>query len=300
MEKVYVISDMKHKPSEFFGKFCPGGKPTLGNITIVDDISTADFIIVINMPPSVILPIQPERIIYYKREPDGFSYVKDYWKNTDTKSYYIPMTKDSHVWYAWNIDLTYDELKQLDFPVKIHNLAWITTGRGDGYDPPYIQNLEGHILRACFLKRFLEKYPNEVELYGRGLERYSHYPCYRGPVNRRIAFNKSRYSLAFENYIQDSYTAKASDSILCGCMPIYWGCPNLEELLPPHSFIRLDISKDDAIDRAVEIIHSDYREKHIDDLKKAKELLLDKYSIMAIFHRDVNRAKNLIKKGEMM
>jgi hypothetical protein len=100
-----------------------------------------------------------------------------------------------------------------------------------------------------------------------------------------------RYSLAFETSWQEGYFCKLIDPILAGCMPIYWGCPDLDKYLPKNCVIRVDLRKDlDGIcDEVVEIIKSDFREQHLDDLKAAKELLLDKWNMFEVIYQEIKK-----------
>ena len=53
----------------------------------------------------------------------------------------------------------------------------------------------------------------------------------RKPVEPRAAiFQDYRYSVVIENSRVDYYwTEKLIDPILCGCIPIFWGCPSIEQ-----------------------------------------------------------------------
>ncbi|WP_371224635.1 glycosyltransferase family 10 domain-containing protein [Roseovarius sp. 2305UL8-3] len=47
-----------------------------------------------------------------------------------------------------------------------------------------------------------------------------------------------RYSLVIENVQEPNYfTEKLVDAILCQCVPIYWGCPNIANFIDPAAMI---------------------------------------------------------------
>ena len=69
----------------------------------------------------------------------------------------------------------------------------------------------------------------EVDLIGRG---------YRPFNNKSDGLAPYRFSLIIENSIEPSYfTEKLIDAILCETVPIYLGCPNIDEFLDPRGMI---------------------------------------------------------------
>jgi hypothetical protein len=128
-----------------------------------------------------------------------------------------------------------------------------------------------------------------MNLYGRerdkisnifdGIIDFSTIGDYKGPLEDKWdGLAPYRYSFAFENTSEKNYfTEKIADPILAGCMPIYWGCPNIDEFFPENSYIWLDITEKDAVDRAFEVVNSDFRERNLQALREAKELILDEY-----------------------
>ena len=79
-------------------------------------------------------------------------------------------------------------------------------------------------------------------------------------------------------------------------MPICYGCFNMDAFFPKGSYYYLDITKRGAVEEAYEIIKSDYREKNLSALKKAKDLWLNKYNLGAVVHKIVNE---LLEKGKI-
>jgi hypothetical protein len=75
------------------------------------------------------------------------------------------------------------------------------------------------------------------------------YPSYRGTVeNKWEVFPKYRFSLCYEN-IRDEpgwITEKIFDSIRAGCVPIYWGAPNITDYVDREAFIDRRYFVDDA------------------------------------------------------
>ena len=145
-----------------------------------------------------------------------------------------------------------------------------------------------------FLKKMLEMHPDKKtwHLYGRRLEGYPS-NCNFGPLyDKWDGLRKYRYSLAFHNSNQNGfYDEKFVDPVMALSMPILWGCPNLEKIMPKNSFIRVDLGREDTesiVKEVIEISKSDFREANLDELIEARRLLLEEYSIMPMLERDLN------------
>jgi len=287
--KIYMIKDGEHGTPVY--RWCsPGENSRWGNIVSVDNMDEADYLVIVNTPLDIdYSSFPPEKILYFKWEPDEFFFVQHMWDNVHPSSHKFN-TSDTGILIKWHVNKTYDELKNIGFPEKTKQLSWITTNQGDGTQSG-VQILEGHVLRMNFMKKFLQRYPGVLDLYGRRLIKYGGYEI----EDKWDGLKDYRYAFTFENSEQKGYwTEKICDAILSGCMPIYWGCPNLKDFLPKNSFIRLDLRKEDAVEKAIEIIHSDFREQHLDELKEAKNLILDNWNVWPRLHRIVNEYHEII------
>ena len=71
-------------------------------------------------------------------------------------------------------------------------------------------------------------------------------PCYKGTVDRKIdTLSQYQFSICYENAekISGYITEKIFDSFFAGCIPIYWGAPNINDHIPKECFIdRRDFS----------------------------------------------------------
>lgn len=183
----------------------------------------------------------------------------------------------------------YSEVSGVPFPDKTKLLSWITTG---DYSSPGTRN------RIDFMKRFTDEYPGVLDLYGRNTGAFdlSSIEDYSGPLESKwAALEPYKYTFAFENTYEPNYMSeKFNDAILMGCIPIYWGMTNVADYYPEGSFVEIDINRNDAPTRVMEVLESDYREEHLDDLYKAKDLLINKYQFWPALHRLINR---LMKSG---
>lgn len=262
----------------------------------MDEIEESDYLVIITSVLGINLQYPAYRVLYFVREPDEFRFVQEWQRILVERGQvrYYPVA-DSYMLQHWTIMKTYDELFRVPFPLKSRDLSWVTSNYGDGTQADTIQVLLGHKLRMDFLKRFLERYEIGWHLYGRGLDANAIYrcPCYRGELfDKWDGLENYRYTLAFENSWQKGYfSEKFCDAILAGCMPIYWGCPNLEEFFPEGSFIRLDITAPDAPQQVIDIVHTDYRERNLAALEEAKELILNRYNVWPTLHRILNEVQ---------
>lgn len=93
-----------------------------------------------------------------------------------------------------------------------------------------------------------------VDLYGRGWQRWwsrtalwwpywrhrhTLMRIYRGECASKYAvLSEYQFCLCFENMVMKSYiTEKIFDCLYAGTIPLYWGAPDIAELIPPETFI---------------------------------------------------------------
>jgi hypothetical protein len=78
-------------------------------------------------------------------------------------------------------------------------------------------------------------------LYGRpGYVFARRFPSYRGTVPDKLAvLSRYKFSICFENArdIPGYITEKILDCFRAGCVPVYWGAPNVADHVPPRAFV---------------------------------------------------------------
>ncbi len=89
----------------------------------------------------------------------------------------------------------------------------------------------------------------DFDLYGRGWDHPVLYTkgkyaeaikaSYRGEVEDKLpVLQKYKFSICFENCIFGGWiTEKIIDSLYAGCVPVYWGAPDITEYIPADTFI---------------------------------------------------------------
>ena len=84
-----------------------------------------------------------------------------------------------------------------------------------------------------------------IDIYGRGWDKNLSNNIKGGLENKFDGLEKYRFSLAIENCSETNYiTEKFSDLLQCDTIPIYYGCPNIEDYYDKRGFIILEDIKD--------------------------------------------------------
>lgn len=87
---------------------------------------------------------------------------------------------------------------------------------------------EGHALRHA-MADYAKAKGMDVDVMGGGYQPFEHKADGLAPY---------RFSLVIENVREVNYfTEKLIDAVLCKCVPIYWGCPNIAEFIDPGGMI---------------------------------------------------------------
>jgi hypothetical protein len=121
-------------------------------------------------------------------------------------------------------------------------------------------SLEGHALRHEMVKWMRSK---EVEFDALG-------GGYKSFGDKSEGLARYRYSVVIENVRERGYfTEKLLDAIFCETVPIYWGCPNIDEYFDTTAMIICETRAD--IERAVTSISREDYERRVDDLRALKE-----------------------------
>lgn len=122
--------------------------------------------------------------------------------------------------------------------------------------------LELYSKRVEAIRWFEKNQPEDFEFYGMGwdmhnftfpivskvlnrvkpLRRYlaDSWPSYRGPVNRKLEVLKDyKFSICYENGkdVPGYITEKIFDSMAAGCIPIYWGSPDVKKFISERCYV---------------------------------------------------------------
>jgi len=237
------------------------------NIQSTTNPNEADYYIMMQNEVSDYPDLPDHKKIYFQREPP---YIQNRsWYTNPSKNYCH--YGNCHSASTWWIDKPFNFLSELQYPEKNKMLSTIASAQ-------YRSN--GHKLRLDFIREYVSKH-NNMDVYGSGHGDLG--ACNKGPTPTKCKFDtliNYKYSLSCENgAIRNYFTEKICDCFLAWTVPIYWGCPNISNFFPEHSFHSLDITNPDSFNILNEIMKQPIEDKHIKALQEARNLVLYKYNI---------------------
>jgi hypothetical protein len=128
-----------------------------------------------------------------------------------------------------------------------------------------------HSLRHDFTER-LKKHLPELEIYGHG----------HRPIASKIeALDPYRYHIAIENHCAPHHwTEKLADAFLGGCLPFYFGCPNVFDYFPEDSLIPIDITDFEySLSIFREAIANNAYKKRLPAIREARRRVIEEYAL---------------------
>jgi hypothetical protein len=171
----------------------------------------------------------------------------------------------THELNTWIVDRDFDWLySQKDIP-KSRTLSVISS------DQTW---LPGHKLRYAFINKLIGHFKDKIDVYGRGFN----------PVKDKFdALADYKYSIGIENSVIPGYfTEKIADCFLTHTMPIYFGCPDIEEYFDSGSFSLIDpYDFKSAVEKIEQIIEDDRYADILPLLLEQKKKYLDDYHIFS-------------------
>jgi len=248
-----------------YSKQTPNNKGIWKNLRGVTNIKDADFYVVLG---GYNKQLPQDKTIFIKREPGFIS------KSKQSYKYNIDWY-DRHCGITWWINKTYDELKKLPYPTKSKKISCVVSSK--------------HSHRNNLIKKIVKEYPN-IDLYGKGHNKEFYGDSYKGVLNydgncKIKGLLDYEYSVVLENSSQDNYfTEKIADAYLSWCVPIYKGCPNINNFFPSNSYYLIDSENNmnNILDKSV----------NIKELSKARDLILDEYNIWEVIHKKIQEIKD--------
>lgn len=196
---------------------------------------------------------------------------------------------DSLGFVEYWLDYSYDELMAMKPPKKTKNLTCILSNQ---------RTYDYHRKRIEFMVDFCNKYLEKVDLYGRIKPQNgedSLLKAFKGEIGENIPFKHwygkkealgpYRYSLEFDmgsspdmGVCRHYFSERLVDSLLMYCMPFYYGGLNTSDYIPEESFIPIDPFQD-IPEHVMQIVNTDTRERNMEAIAEARNLLLNKWQI---------------------
>ncbi len=130
--------------------------------------------------------------------------------------------------------------------------------------------ISGHRTRFAFTNQLIGYFQDRVKVFGRGFI----------PFNCKYEIlKKYKYCIAVENSVVPGYfTEKINECYLCETLPIYSGCPDLENYYDENSFARIDTNDLSASIKTIEgLLESKAYEKKMEAIKLMKRRYFELY-----------------------
>lgn len=172
---------------------------------------------------------------------------------------------------AWQLDLTYNELCKLDVTRKVFkkNIVSCVVSSKD-YDP-------GHIYRLNLLDH-LDKHKGVVRIFSkRNFRKWKYYSGFVPYEEKSKGILPFKYYLAVENCKEPGYvTEKFYEAILLGCLPFYWGAPDISSFFDPLSYVTLpEGNVVEAANIIMEAIKADLWTERLPAIRAARKYILE-------------------------
>jgi hypothetical protein len=107
--------------------------------------------------------------------------------------------------------------------------------------------------RRATIRYFEQNHPEKFDLYGTGWNQpeydSGYFNSYRGTVRHKWeVYPHYRFGLCYENTLGSPgyITEKIFDCMRAGCVPVYWGAPNIDEYVDEGTFIDRGVFDSDA------------------------------------------------------
>lgn len=270
---------------KIFSKMTPQRNGKWGQLEGTGNIEEADYFITIDRIPKEYKGRIPEnKTIFLGAHPEtlpGYS-------NMNSFNAFAKFDCKKEIGFLeWWINYDYDYLSNLNPMKKTKLLGTIVSN---------VNIDKSHTLRRQYLERFCNTYPNQLDIYGRIIPWGALIPHYKGICGqmskqgdywsgKESVYEQYKYMLEFDNIGKYYFSERILDSMLLWAMPIYWGGQGLHLILSENSFRYLDINGNGK--DIVEIINSNFYEEHLDDLARARDILLNEQQIWAKVHHTI-------------
>lgn len=260
----------------------PGGKGLWEGVRFtIDDVVDCDYLIMLNNRRSTPLQVRcpPAHVWCLMQEPwvpGSHDWMIEGLENfARVFTHYMPAADPkyvrSHPALRWWVDFDYDELVAFSVPLKTRAVSFIASN---------LMWLPGHRKRNVLREFLIREAPDKLDIFGRGV----HYL-----QNKWDGLAPYRYSIAIENSNSPDYwTEKIADCFLSWTIPLYDGCPNIEDYFPADSLIRIDANDHRAtLAKINELLQHDEWERRLPALREARRRVLDTHQTFPFLARAI-------------
>lgn len=250
-------------------------------LTMIDDPVIAKYVIILDKETEESKKINFNKKIYLQREPIEIRKytLNDYeYKNKNKYLFFGDYKNFYQVSVPWILK-SYSFLKDSYYHInpRIYKFVTICSGK---------IKTEAQRKRLSFIKELTKHI--DIHVYGKDLNYEDFNGKYKGSIKGKCKYNilkKYTYAIACENSQHSNYfTEKINDCFLSLTVPIYWGCDNIDNFFPKHSFHKidcLDLTKMKTFCNKLNNLDKSLSENIIKNLYMSRDLVIHKYNIWA-------------------
>lgn len=211
--------------------------------------------------------LNPEKCILFLWEPPT---VKPYNYDTTYHHYFGKIYTwndalvDNHSYFKMHYPVRHD-MRSSPYSFAQKKLCVMITANKKSPHP-----YELYTQRAALIDFFNSHHPQEFDLYGFGWPHSLR--VYKGVIDDKLSCASAyKFSVAYENLtnVPGYVTEKIFDSFISGCVPIYWGAPNITDYVPKSCFIdRTDFRSHEDLYVYLSTMSEETHQKHITAIKE--------------------------------
>lgn len=240
-----------------YSVFTPNNSCSWDNLRGIDSVEEADYIVGLDLPK-----LDNEKVIHFRREPD---LIQKWESPLEAIFCFDYSSKDKFHAATWWLEKSYDELCNFDY-FNGNEISALISSK--------------YKFRTRYVTEAIKSNKTIVG-YGPGCG-----TAYGSNRWRTEILLRSSMSICIENSAQENYfTEKIIDCLLAWTMPLYWGCPNIGDFFPNGSYRLINIENPSSIK---DIIQKPIESFEIEAMRKARELILNKYNIWACIRKVIN------------
>tara|TARA_R110001599_G_scaffold91667_4_gene240725 strand:+ start:234 stop:1178 length:945 start_codon:yes stop_codon:yes gene_type:complete len=212
----------------------------------------------------------------------SFLFTHDSRNNIHTDNLYGPTSSE-----YLKKDTLPENIDSLEYPKK---LSFMVANHGALSGTSQPQGSNYHIRENLLLK--ILNSDLDVDIYGKGWSIND--SRYKGaPPLKEAALKNYKYSICMENSCEEHYISeKFFDCFLNNCIPVYYGCKNIEKAYNKDAFITFDPESANIIDELKDIIEKPISWR-LSAIQKCKKDYFGKYNLLIYLKKFI---KNINKK----
>jgi hypothetical protein len=177
--------------------------------------------------------------------------------------------------------VNYNYLNFLEPKIKLKKICIFLSGIQFPNNPNWKNN--NYSKRINLLKKILNS-SLDIDIYGRNLNIND--TRYKGsPENKHEVLKNYKYSIAIENCCEKNYVSeKFFDCILNDTVPLYYGCPNIDDIFNNNCYEKIDIEDSNIIKIIEDIVSKNFinykealqdaRKKYFNNFNPIKKMVI--------------------------